>query len=209
MKKLPGSLLPNRVLLIHTLIGGSFFYFIIHPLTMVIYWFELNGVSFSLNQFLTIAPERILHSFSFHMTGMSLAFVFMGVLVGLGSGLYYSNILKKARLLQKQGEQLRKNILTLIKEGESDKVEFKSSLRYDYKNSNVNKSLEEVVVKTIAGFMNSDGGMLLIGVGDKGAILGLENDYFSLKNEDSDCSPAAFESATFIPNHTSCHMRSL
>lgn len=186
MSRIKNRLRPKRALLIHVLIGVCFFYFIIHPLTMVIYWFELNRVPFSFNQFLTIAPERILHSFSFHMTGMSLAFILIGVGVGLGSGLYYSNILKQTILLQRQGDQLKKNVLTLIKEGEGDKVEFKSSLRYDYNHNNVNKGLEEVVVKTITGFMNSDGGELLIGVDDQGNILGLEQDYLSLKKKNRD-----------------------
>lgn len=109
----------KRVLLIHLMFGAGVFYFIIHPLTMVIYWFEMNGTPFSLNLFLTIAPERMLHSFSFHMTGMAFAFILMGAFVGLGSGLYYSNILQKAKMLRKQGEQLKKNVVALIKEGGS------------------------------------------------------------------------------------------
>ena len=43
-----------------------------------------------------------------------------------------------------------------------------------------NKSLERVVLKTIAAFNNTDGGMLVIGVEDNGNILGLERDYESL-----------------------------
>jgi predicted HTH transcriptional regulator len=46
--------------------------------------------------------------------------------------------------------------------------------------------LEAVVLKTLAGFMNGDGGTLLIGVADDGRILGLANDYQSLKKQDRD-----------------------
>ena len=73
----------------------------------------------------------------------------------------------------------------LIAEGESDGLEFKSSLRWDYHQGIVNKKLEDVIIKSIAAFTNADGGMLLIGVDDSGNALGLENDYASL-NADRD-----------------------
>ena len=42
-------------------------------------------------------------------------------------------------------------------------------------------------MKTIAGFSNSEGGKLLIGVKDNGEVLGLNNDYQSLqKKKDND-----------------------
>ncbi len=68
----------------------------------------------------------------------------------------------------------------LIAEGESNELEFKSSLRWSYKEGAVNKKLEEVIVKSIAAFSNGEGGTLLIGVDDNGEILGLEHDYASL-----------------------------
>jgi Uncharacterized conserved protein len=67
----------------------------------------------------------------------------------------------------------------LIAEGESDELEFKSTLRWDLKEGTVNKKLEEVIMKTVAAFANSQGGTLLIGVADDGAVLGLEPDYHS------------------------------
>ena len=69
----------------------------------------------------------------------------------------------------------------MIAEGENDGLELKSSLRWDYDYSVVNKKLEDVVIKTVAAFANAEGGTLLIGVGKDGAVLGLENDYASLE----------------------------
>lgn len=74
----------------------------------------------------------------------------------------------------------------MIAEGESDELEFKSSLRWDYKLSQVNKKLEDVVIKTVAAFANSAGGTLLIGVDDDGQILGLSHDFNALGNADAD-----------------------
>ena len=77
-------------------------------------------------------------------------------------------------------------LLQLLWAGESEILEFKSSLRWDANRSQVNKKLEEVVLKTIGAFNNSRGGTLLIGVDDGGNIQGLQNDYNSLKRQGRD-----------------------
>ncbi len=82
--------------------------------------------------------------------------------------------------------ELNQGLLPLIEQGESNTMEFKSSFRYDLNQKSVNRVLETVVMKTLAGFMNSEGGTLLIGVNDEGAIIGLENDYQTLKRKDKD-----------------------
>ena len=67
--------------------------------------------------------------------------------------------------------------LELISDGESETLEFKSTLRYDLKTHNYNKQVEFACLKTIAAFNNSSGGTLMIGVDDEGNALGLDNDY--------------------------------
>jgi hypothetical protein len=78
------------------------------------------------------------------------------------------------------------SLAEMIAQGESDELEFKSTLRWDIKEGNVNKKLEDVIMKTVAAFANSHGGTLLIGVDDEGDVLGLEHDYFSLGGVDRD-----------------------
>jgi len=77
-------------------------------------------------------------------------------------------------------------IAELIKEGESITVEFKETLRYDVRKGEVSKEIEHAVTKSIVGFMNADGGTLLIGVDDRGEVRGLENDYKSLPKKNRD-----------------------
>lgn len=76
----------------------------------------------------------------------------------------------------------------MIAEGEHDGLEFKSSLRWDTQESKLNKNLEKVILKAISAFNNGhgDGGKLIIGVDDERNILGLENDYSTLKGNDRD-----------------------
>lgn len=64
----------------------------------------------------------------------------------------------------------------LIEGGESPNVEFKSTLRVNLTINLPDEKMEISCIKTIAGFMNTRSGTLIIGVSDIKAILGLEND---------------------------------
>lgn len=176
----------NKIQISHMLAGIVIFYFLIHPLTMVIYWFEFHGQNHPDFTFANLFVQRILHSFSFHMTGMSSIFLSIGIATGLGSGMYYNRIRKKNILLIKQEEFIKRDIGQVILQGENEFTEFKSSIRYDYCKKIVNKELETAIAKSICGFMNTWGGKLIIGISDKGEILGLENDYSTLKHKNRD-----------------------
>jgi len=69
--------------------------------------------------------------------------------------------------------------LPLLKE--SDTIEFKSSLRWSYREGKREPEMERLVAKTVAGFLNSyQGGNLIIGLDDNRQVLGLEPDYSTL-----------------------------
>jgi hypothetical protein len=84
-------------------------------------------------------------------------------------------------------EEITMDVYDLIEAGENHEVEFKTTLRYDMKLNTVNKKLEQVVLKTIAAFSNGQGGTLIMGVNDDMQIVGLENDYCTLKEGSKDC----------------------
>ena len=77
-------------------------------------------------------------------------------------------------LLQLKEDKIKK----IIKKGESENVEFKSTLRINIYTEKPDHKIEHAILKTITAFLNSKGGILFIGIGDKGEILGLENDRF-------------------------------
>lgn len=85
-------------------------------------------------------------------------------------------------LAPKPGDQ---EIAALIAKGESNQLEFKSSARWDFKLTKQNKVMEDIVVKTIAAFLNTDGGNLLIGVDDDRNVIGLDKDYKLFGKKDS------------------------
>ncbi len=71
----------------------------------------------------------------------------------------------------------------LIKRGESKTLEFKSTLRWSLKEEKQDdRGVTHGVLKTVAAFLNTEGGDLLIGVADDGSIVGTEPD--QLENDD-------------------------
>lgn len=77
-------------------------------------------------------------------------------------------------------------VKALITSGESISLEFKSSARWDMRENKQNKLMEQIVVKTVAAMLNTDGGTLLVGVDDDGNTVGLKHDYQTLKKKDRD-----------------------
>lgn len=74
----------------------------------------------------------------------------------------------------------------LIAAGESARIEFKSSARYNFHTQARDEKLEQVIVKTVAGFLNAEGGCLIIGVNDDGKPIGLAEDLSLMKAPDTD-----------------------
>ena len=89
---------------------------------------------------------------------------------------------KKNATVGKGSEGEVGSIDSIIDAGESDKVEFKSTLRVNLHTNQNDPKIELSALKSIAGFLNGIGGRLIIGVNDDGVALGLSADKFP--NED-------------------------
>jgi hypothetical protein len=80
-------------------------------------------------------------------------------------------------------------IRSIIRKGESKKIEFKQTLSLDIKKKIDTKAkyLEKSVLKTIAAFLNTEGGAVLVGVTDEGNIYGLHKEIskFHKNNDDN------------------------
>ena len=84
------------------------------------------------------------------------------------------------------GRILTRDPKMLLEEGEGSFLEFKETLRYDTRKGEVNKEMEKMVMKTIVGFLNANGGTLIIGVNDSGKAIGLDSDYKTLPKKNRD-----------------------
>ncbi len=78
------------------------------------------------------------------------------------------------------------NYEEIIKGGENDYVEFKSSMRWDNKQGGGNKSIEYKIAKSISAFMNASGGRLFVGVDDSGEVSGIEKDFAVVPHNNKD-----------------------
>lgn len=159
---------------------------VIFPVNEAIYFYEHIRThpnsptlgSFILDEFGLIATANSPEIAVFYsLFGVTLTFIITRI---------HIQFAKRDESLRRLSEELGKNILHVIARGEGPQIEFKSSFRWDYQQSKKNRDLEFVVMKTIAGFMNSSGGSLLIGVADDNQILGLEHDYQTLKKPNRD-----------------------
>lgn len=81
---------------------------------------------------------------------------------------------------------VRASVPELLEQGESDRLEFKSTARINLRTGAKDERMEQVIAKTACGFLNADGGTVLIGVDDTGTALGLEPDFATLKSPDAD-----------------------
>lgn len=80
------------------------------------------------------------------------------------------------RLISEPEKNKKLSLGELISLGEGLTLEFKSTLQWDVVQNQVNKGLRQSVLKTIAAFLNTEGGTLIIGLDDDGEVFGLNAD---------------------------------
>ncbi len=122
---------------------------------------------------------------------VSLSLVGLGALISSTVGFFYMKGYRTETLqnLSRQFKRTNPNlfiektdspedVLELIKKGESERLEFKSTLRLNTHTNELDKNIEKSNLKTLVAFMNSSGGTLLIGINDQGSIEGIDKDRF-------------------------------
>lgn len=143
--------------------------------------------------------EYVLDSMARTLSGQrflgAIFFGFVGVVLGTIFYVAFRSLYKKNIEITNLRQEIERDISLLLRKHESDFLEFKSSFRWDYKKNEINKTLELAVLKNIAAFLNAQGGSVLIGVDDDANVLGLENDYQTLKTKNRDGLELAFMTA--------------
>ncbi|MFX0201312.1 MAG: Eco57I restriction-modification methylase domain-containing protein [Candidatus Hodarchaeota archaeon] len=100
---------------------------------------------------------------------------------------YADHLARCQRILEKPPSYWRSNpILELIAQGESQTLEFKEALEYSVDTRQRSADVLQSSLKTIAGFLNADGGTLLIGISDSGEVKGLQRDFRCMGRIDRD-----------------------
>ncbi len=162
------------------LLGALFGVLIIQPVNEMVIFHLYEASDSDLSQWQFIYQD-LTQSLSGKAHKKTLYYTVVGGVFGLLGGLVFRFIRTKLDTIDSLNQELGKDLALLLVQGEGPILEFKSSFRWDLRQNQANKGLEAVILKTIAGFMNGNGGTLLIGVADDGAIVGLKPDYTLLK----------------------------
>jgi hypothetical protein len=100
------------------------------------------------------------------------------LIAGIIFAIAYVKNYNKIRFVPLTADEVAK----MIAQGESDLLEFKSTIRYNLHTGKPGKEIELAWLKSVVAFCNTEGGTILIGVKDNGEILGVEADLF--QNDD-------------------------
>ena len=148
-----------------------------------IYWNSFKKISedAGIRYFLFTIPDSQLktgadHFLKGYLSWIALTLIFIGVLL----------LSVRNRFFYKPNKMEIPSVKKILEDDENRYLEFKSSLRWDYRQEKVNPELEKIIMKTIAAFGNTDGGILMIGIDDDKNILGIEKDFKTLKKSDAD-----------------------
>lgn len=116
------------------------------------------------------------------LTYLLFAVLALGALALVGIAVGYHRRLARlergAGLVKLPEPELREAVAA----GESERLEFKSTLRWNLKTNKPDRAIETAWLKTVVAFLNSEGGTLLVGVDDDGSAVGAARDGF--RNED-------------------------
>lgn len=175
-----------HVVIAHLSLGTVFGVIFLHPVAMGVAWVELRGARVITGGFWSFMLSRIDTAFTEKVFPMTIAYALVGCFLGGVFALYHLALARRTRVNIFLSNRMADDLPSLLQEGENEHLEYKSSLRWDFKSKTINRSLETVVAKTIAGFMNHRGGSLIVGVTDEGAIVGLKNDYQTLRHKNRD-----------------------
>jgi hypothetical protein len=182
------SFLSSRLPIIpaYVLVGAIVGVLVIHPLNLVVVWWELARFSETAPRLIEFLNARLWFALLPRHWDVAVAYTLVGAIVGLAFGVFTRNYLRASEAYKSLREEQIALVPQLIAQGETDRVEFKSSLRWDVQENRINRGLEKVVAKTIAGFFNAKGGHLIVGVDDDGKPLGLAKDLATLRSPDHD-----------------------
>lgn len=145
--------------------------FVMAPLLMILFEYHLGKHHLPFKE-VVINFYREAVKIDFVSGSLFVLFLFIGGTLG-----YLLFRLKSSKNKNNSGVA----IADLLIKGECDILEFKSSFRWDYRLQKISKEIEFASLKTIAAFMNSADGNLLIGIADDASIIGLDKDYETLK----------------------------
>src|SRR5271169_5101909 len=172
-----------RIFAVALLLGIGAGIFVLFPINEFVYYSEYQATGRPAVEFAVAQLQQALQG---KRPKKLVFYSAVGVVLSLGGAAVYASMARRSEKIRQLSAALEEDVRLAIARGESASLEFKSTFRWDLREKRFNRSLESVVMKTLAGYMNGQGGTLLIGVADDGSIVGLALDYSTLKKPDRD-----------------------
>jgi hypothetical protein len=156
-----------RIFAVAIVLGVAVGVFVLLPVNEFVYYSEFQATG---RPAVAFAVDQLQQALRGRLPRKTSLYSIVGVVLSLGGAAIYASMARRSERIRQLSAALEEDVRGTIAGGESSSLEFKSTLRWDLREGRINRSLETVVMKTIAGYMNGRGGTLLIGVADDGSI---------------------------------------
>ncbi len=157
------------MLVIAALLGAAVGIFILYPTNEFVYFYEYRPLSESTPG--GFALSQLQSALRGGTPKKTVFYAIVGIVLSVSAAGFYAAMHRRSEQIEQLSAALGDDLRALIARGESANLEFKSSFRWDLRENKLNRALEAVVLKTLAGYMNGNGGTLLIGVADDGSVV--------------------------------------
>ena len=152
------------------------------------YWYKfvpVNGVKSKYLLGIVVSNKSVnskIGKKNFQVISFALIIILLGVILIFWVVVWTSKKIEKIKETEIRENHTEEDISRLAGMPESKTLEFKSTIRYNLHTKTNDKAIQHAWLKGVAAFLNTEGGVLLIGIADDGSFLGIDNDGF--ENED-------------------------
>ncbi len=148
-------------------------------------FFSLNDKTDKLQAGIVVPERDFIHVLQRNSSIFLPAVILISLFSVLAAWFIVKNNTKRQREVAKiefESDDFRSELYDVLRRGESETLELKSTMRKNLKSGKHGKEIELAWLKGVVAFLNTSGGILLIGIDDDGVILGLDEDEF--ENDD-------------------------
>ena len=143
---------PGRQGVLYAVVGSVVGVIILHPINMLVVWLEFRDLLLANHDGIgSFAESRLSQVPGPNFLAMNGIFAVLGGVIGVAFSILTNALAVQVHRNEGLLEDLQSALPSVVQGGENEVTEFKSSLRWDIQEARVNKSLEAVIAKTVAG----------------------------------------------------------
>ena len=129
-----------RIFAIAILLGAAVGIFVLYPTNEFVYFYEYQPTSDT--KPVDFAVHQMQRSLQGQTPKKTIFYAIVGIILSVGGAALYSSLQRRSARIEQLSAALDSDLQTLIAQGESADLEFKSSFRWDLRENKVNRALE-------------------------------------------------------------------